>query len=532
MKQTSRWKIRLAANVVLLTSVAPFGAAQESSPRRPNIALIMADDMGWSDAGCYGGEISTPSIDSLAKDGMRFTQFYNCARCWTTRQSLLTGLYPHQMDVKHSVTLAEALRVAGYRTLMTGKWHGHPGEPTQHGFDRYYGLTSGSCNFFNPGNRRPGELEPAKDHGQIRTWSIDGQNFSPYTPADPNWYATDAFTDHAIAYLDEYADDDRPWFLFVSYTAPHHPLQAPEEEIAKYRGKYTVGWDVVRQRRWQRMNELGIAAGNWQLSPRDKIVPAWEDARDKEQWDLLMAVYAAMVDRMDQNIGRLLQKIQELGEEDNTLVLFLSDNGACAEVNNQTPDIPPGPIDSYRTYDPPWANASDTPFRKYKMWTHEGGICTPLVARWPAVIEAGVITRQPGHVIDFMPTFCELAGIEIPMEKQGVTIHPTEGQSLVPILNGETREAHEWLFWEHLDRKAVRRRDWKLVGRRGDPHDMKIWELYDLKTDRMETRNVAHKYPDRAAAMAKAWRSWAERTKLRSKFSEKHGTVSNIQRKK
>ena len=251
--EMSRKRVLVVMSTLIVVGLVPATAIGEDatgasdSTRRPNIVLILADDLGFSDVGCYGGEINTPHIDSLASDGMRFRQFYNCARCVPTRKSLLTGLYPQQVDGKHSVTLAEVLRGTGYRTLMTGKWHGHPGLPTEHGFDRYYGLTSGSCNFFNPGNRRPGEPEPAKDHGYVRPWVIDGKRLRPYTPEDPNWYATDAFTDYALAYLDEYADEDRPFFLFLSYTAPHHPLQAPEHEIAKYRGKYTMGRVRVRR---------------------------------------------------------------------------------------------------------------------------------------------------------------------------------------------------------------------------------------------------------------------------------------------
>lgn len=503
----------LATSVAVLTIVVNFCTQQEALAQKPNIVLIMADDLGFSDLGCYGGEIKTPYIDSLAREGLRFTQFYNCARCVPTRQSFMTGLYPQQVDIKHSVTLAENLRVAGYRTLMTGKWHGHPGSPTSQGFDRFYGLASGSCNFFNPGNRRPDQPEPSKDNGQVRSWRIDGENFKPYTPKDPKWYATDAFTDQAIAYLDEYADEDRPYFLIISYTAPHHPLQAPEEEIAKYRGRYKMGWDLLRQQRWDRMKELGLTADNWSLSPRDSDAPAWDDIDNKEEWGLAMAVYAAMVDRMDQNIGRVLKKIRELGEEDNTMVLFLSDNGACAEINNQTPDIPPGPVDSYRTYDLPWANASDTPFRKFKQKAHEGGICTPLIVKWPAAIKPGTITRQVGHVIDLQSTFCELAGVPYPKEKDGLEIQPTEGKSLVPVFKGESREGHDWLFWEHRGNKAARHGRWKIVSLgRGDPKDMKIWELYDLETDRTETRNLAGKYPERVAEMAQAWCGWAERT--------------------
>jgi len=482
--------------------------------RRPNIVLILADDLGFSDVGCYGGEIDTPHIDSLATAGMRFTQFYNCARCVPTRQSLLTGLYPQQVDGTHSVTIAEVLRRAGYRTLMTGKWHGHPGLPTQHGFDRFYGLTSGSCNFFNPGSRRPGEPEPAKDFGQVRPWAIDGKRIRPYTPEDPDWYATDAFTDYVLAYLDEYADEARPFFLFLSYTAPHHPLQAPKGEIAKYRGKYDMGWDELRRHRWRRMQRLGLTDASWQLSLRDPEAPAWKDVVNKDEWDLAMAVYAAMVDRMDQNIGRVLDKIRELGEEDRTVVMFLSDNGACAEVNNQTPDVPPGPMESYRTYDVPWANAGDTPFRKFKRYTHEGGICTPLIVKWPKLVEAGSISRAPGHVIDLMPTFCELAGAAYPKRSGKTSMIPCEGKSLVPLLRGRARQPHAILCWEHIGNKAVRQGDWKLVGR-GDPANLENWELYNLADDRTENHNLAAVSPQRVERMARAWQDWARRTGLK-----------------
>ena len=338
----------------------------------------------------------------------------------------------------------------------------------------------------------------------------------PYTPEDPNWYSTDAFTDYALAYLDEYADEGRPFFLFLSYTAPHHPLQAPADEIAKYRGKYKLGWDKLREQRWRRMQQLGLTAASWQLSHRDPEVPRWEDSQNKDEWDLAMAVYAAMVDRMDQNIGRVLEKIREIGEEDETLVLFLSDNGACAEVNHQTPDIPPGPMQSYRTYDAPWANAGDTPFRKFKRWTHEGGICTPLIVKWPKAIEADALQRAPGHVIDLMPTFCEIAGATYPKRSGDADITPCEGKSLVTVFRGRQRRPHDILCWEHIGNKAVRQGDWKLVGH-GDPANLKNWELYNLANARTEVHNLAHASPQRVERMAHAWQSWAKRTGLKKK---------------
>jgi len=310
--------------------------------RRPNIVLIMADDMGYSDIGCYGGEICTPNLDRLAAGGLRFTQFYNNSICVPTRASLLTGLYSQQVGVhyntptvmKNCVTLAEVLRSAGYRTLMTGKWHAEQ-IPCQRGFDRYFGLADGCCNYFNPGPRRAGEGEPGRkltSFGYPRRWAIDDKVYLPYKPKDKNFYTTDAFTDYAIDYLQQYGREERPFFLYVAYTAPHYPLHAWGEDITRYRGKYMVGWDKLRQQRFERMVEMGLVDKRWGLSPRDEEVPKWDSVEDKDSWDLKMAVYAAMIDRMDRNIGRIIAKIRQLGKEDNTLVLFLSDNGGTDYV--------------------------------------------------------------------------------------------------------------------------------------------------------------------------------------------------------
>ncbi|MEE9603796.1 MAG: arylsulfatase [Thermoguttaceae bacterium] len=496
---------------------------------KPNIVLIMADDMGWSDAGCYGGEIQTPNLDRLARDGLRFTQFYNCAMCTTTRASLIYGVYPQQAGarkVKHCISLAEALKTAGYRTLMTGKWHGSQ-NPVARGFDRYYGLLSGCCNYFNPGKQRPGEAKPAhKRPADFRPWGEDGKVIRVFTPEDPDFYTTDAFTDRALEYLDKYGREDRPFFLYLAYTAPHFPIQAPAEDIARYRGKYKVGWDVIRQQRYGRQKKMGLIDAKWPLSPRDSGDPLrikwpgyncaecvpWEEVNNPGQWDLMMAVYAAMIDRMDRNIGRILDKLRELDEENNTLVLFLSDNGACAESIHPTPDVPPGSVDSYHTVDLPWANASNTPFRKFKMCTYEGGIATPLIVRWPTTIKrGGTITTEVGHVMDILPTLCEIAGIEYPGEYKGQKIIPSEGKSLVPVFQGKQRDGHDWLFWENAGTKAVRHGKWKLVGY-DDPTDLNNWNLYDLQTDRTELKNLAKQYPERLKQMAQAWRDWAKRT--------------------
>jgi len=511
------------------TALGAFGliASQHSEAagkkKRPNIVLIMADDMGWSDAGCYGGEIQTPNLDHLGREGLRFTQFYNCARCVPTRAALMYGVYPQQAGVtskggarktEHCISLAEALKTAGYRTLMTGKWHGSH-NPVARGFDRYYGLLSGCCNYFNPGRQRPDEPKPGhKRPGDFRPWGQDGKVIRPFTPKDPDFYTTDAFTDRALEYLDKYGREDRPLFLYLAYTAPHFPIQAPAEDIARYRGKYKVGWDAIRQRRYQRQKKMGLIDKNWPLSPRDPRSPQWANAKNKDEWDLKMAVYAAMIDRMDRNIGRILDKLRKLDKEKDTLVLFLSDNGACAEKWHATPDVRPGPVDSYRTVDLPWANASDTPFRKFKQWTYEGGITTPLIACWPGTIKRGTITGQVGHVIDILPTLCDLAGIKHPGEYKGRKIIPCEGKSLVPVFQGKRRDGHKWLFWEHVGNKAVRHGKWKLVGR-ADPKDLKNWELYDLEADRTELKDLAEEYPERLRQMAQAWRDWAKRTNWR-----------------
>ena len=528
MKTNRRTFLRITAlgTVALIASQYSEAAGNKSWP---NIVLIMADDMGWSDAGCYGGEIQTPNIDRLAQEGLRFTQFYNCARCGPSRASFMYGVYPQQANEGHCISLAEALKTAGYRTLMTGKWHGSS-NPVARGFDRYYGLLSGSCNYFNPGRQRPGEPKPAhKRPSDFRPWGIDGKVIRPFTPEDPDFYTTDAFTKHALEYLDQYGRENKPFFLYLAYTAPHFPIQAPPEDIARYRGKYKIGWDVIRKLRYERQQKMRLIEEEWPLSPRDPggaqgkgervrykraKSTAWENVENKDEWDLNMAVYAAMIDRMDRDIGRILDKLRELDKEKNTLVLFLSDNGACAEKWHATPDVPPGPIDSYRTVDLPWANASDTPFRKFKRYTYEGGIATPLIACWPGVIKKGTITSQVGHVIDVLPTLCEVAGIEYPKEHKGQKIIPCEGKSLLPVFQGKQRDAHEWLFWEHEGNKAVRHGKWKLVGL-GNPEDPNNWELYDLQADRTELNNLAQEYPDRVKQMAQAWRDWARRTNLR-----------------
>jgi arylsulfatase len=505
------------------------GGGQTQS--RPNIILIMADDLGFSDLGCYGSEIETPNLDRLAAGGLRFSQFYNNAKCAPSRASLMTGLYPQQTsekDRRGSVNISQALQSAGYRTLMTGKYdRSWTGLATERGFDRFYGLNGGASNYFNPGLQRPGENEPGRKYPtEMRTWAKDGEVMKPYTPEDKDFYATDVFSDTAVEYLDEYGKDDKPFFLYISYTAPHFPLQAWPEDIAKYRGKYMNGWDSVRQQRYDRLVKLGLINEELAMSPRHSDVPAWDDIEDKDAADLSMAVYAAMIDRMDQGIGRVMDKVRELGVEDNTLVMFLSDNGSCAEddhaFGSEDADVPPGPMESYRTMGVPWANASNTPFRKFKWWNHEGGMATPFIAYWPKVIKnGGEITHQFGHLMDIMATCTELAGAKHPADAL-----PLEGKSLAPILQGEEREGHEAFFWEFSSSSAVRQGKWKLVTphphpRMGIDHfsesflkdGEKRWELYDMEADRTELNDLAGEYPEKVKELGDLYKAWVARTR-------------------
>ncbi|MCP4641147.1 MAG: arylsulfatase [bacterium] len=529
----------LAQGLAALGLTSCAGAVAATAARgegeRPNIVLIMADDMGFSDIGCYGGEIETPNLDGLAASGIRFTQAYSNAKCAPTRASLLTGLYAQQVGchggpvvMENCVTIAEVLKSAGYRTFMTGKWHAQE-LPVERGFDRYYGLCDGCCNFFNPGEQRDGEPKPA-EKSWPRKWAIDSEVHQPYTPEDPGFYTTDAFTDYAVRYLDEDGRDDTPFFLYVAYTAPHYPMQAPPEDIAKYRGRYSVGWDEIRRRRFERMVDMGLIRREWGLSPRDPRVAAWEDvekreawdlakmggpkgkgltwesAKDRDEWDLKMSVYAAMVDRMDQNIGRILTKIHELGKDRNTLIIFLADNGGCAEFYHLTQDVPPGTVDSYRTVDPPWANAQNTPFRKYKQYDHEGGISSPFIVRWPARVKESRITHEMAHIIDIMATCGDVAGAEYPETYDGRKVLPLEGKSLLPIIDGEPGEVHYALYWQFGKSRAVRRGKWKLVGEKGSK-----WELYDMEKDRTELRDLSDEFPERVEAMTRDWDAWADR---------------------
>jgi len=512
-----------AMNRRAFLAAAAAAAAPPPAPRkdpRPDIVIILADDLGFSDIGCYGGEIETPNLDRLAQRGVRFSQFYCAARCCPTRASLLTGLYPHQAGVGHmiqdrglpsyqgylnrrSVTLAEALKPAGYTTLMSGKWHvgeRRPHWPCDRGFDHYFGLISGASSYFR--------LDPG------RTMAIDNE---PFVPPEKDFYMTDAITDHAVRMVREAAARPRPFLLYLAYTAPHWPLHALPADIEKYRGRYRKGWDRLRAERHERMIAMGLVDRRWPLSPRDEGVPAWDSltAKEKDEWGLRMAVYAAQVDRMDRGIGRVLAELEKSGRLDNTFILFLSDNGGCAEENigggmeKKAPNPVPGGPDSFTSYRRPWANASNTPFRLYKQYTHEGGIATPAIAAWPARIrQPGTITHETGHIIDIMPTLLRISGAQYPGQNQGTPTLPPEGISLTTCLvhgGGLPRNA-PGLYWEHQGHKAFRQGNWKLVARHRGP-----WELYNLAEDRTELNDLAPREPKRVQQMAAEWQRWADR---------------------
>jgi len=524
--------------------------------RRPNVLLILNDDMGYSDLGCYGGEIDTPNLNRLAQNGLRYTQFYNTARCCPSRASLLTGLYPHQADVgdmvgndgvdgylgdlsADSLTLAELLGSQGYATMMSGKWHvtgaydSPHNWPCQRGFDRYFGNLCGAASYYAPKSLyRDNTLEEA--------------------PAG-DWYYTDAISDEAVAQLREHFDkkDGRPFFQYLAYTAPHWPLHAKEKDIAKYKGRFDRGWDRLREERLERLRKMGLLGDEAGLSGRDPSQPAWEDQPNKAWQARRMEVYAAQVDCMDQGIGRVIEALDEAGELENTLIFFLADNGGCHEeigLNSNwakglkksisaqeftrdgravqfgnDPSIVPGPEDTYCSYGVPWANVSNTPFRKYKSWVHEGGIATPLIVHWPEGISArGELRRQTGQLPDIMGTLIDACGVEYPESFQGKKRLPHEGYSLLPTFSDKPSE-RPVLYWEHEGNAAVRRGKWKLVreylfpgkihGYQGEA-GAGPWELYDLETDRSELKDLASEFPELVDELSSLWEAWAKRCQV------------------
>jgi len=447
---------------------------------------------------------------------MRFTQFYNNAKCTTTRASIVTGLYPRgNKSNKHlrkdMLTIAEAMKSCGYSTSLCGKWHlgrSDVTHPFHRGFDSFYGLLDGCCNFFNPAQR-----DPEYKGGSVRTFGKDDQLIKEF-PED--FYTTDAFTDHAIKAIHKADEEKKPFFLHLTYTAPHYPLHAKPADIAKYRGKYKMGWDEMRSQRWERQKKMGLVTDAWTLTQGDSRAYPWETA-DQDFEDHRMAVYAAMIDSVDQNIGRILETLKSTGHDEDTLIMFLSDNGGCAEEpgGRDPKKRNPGPADDYVAVGPSWGWAQNAPFRRYKSWLHEGGITSPMIAWWPKQIKANSINRQVAHIIDLMPTCVELGGGKHPNEYGGNEVLPIEGLSMVKLLKGETRKAHEKLFWYWASNRAMRQGDWKLVWDKFNQD--KKWELYDLSKDRCEVNNLAESQPERVETMAADWFAWADRVELKFK---------------
>jgi arylsulfatase A-like enzyme len=555
-------KAFLCGYLIIVTSLA-WGDARPAT-QRPNIVLIMSDDMGFSDIGCYGGEVDTPSLDQLAANGVRFTQFYNTGRCCPTRASLLTGLYPHQTNMgwmtgnrhlpgyqgeigQNCVTIAEVLKPAGYRTYMTGKWHvcrdidpNGPkyNWPLQRGFEKFYGTITGAGSFYDPTCLCRGNTYITPD------------NDPEYQPE--TFYYTDAISENAVAFLKQHEanNDNVPFFIYVAFTAAHWPMHALPEDIAKYDGKYDDGYEPIRIARLKRMQQMGLIDPKWQLS---RQAGDWDTTKHKEWESALMEVYAAMIHRMDFGIGRIVAELERQNVIDDTLILFLQDNGGCAEgmgrsenVNEkwgqvkiqpsdrdtlqphiwppmQTrdgrpvlggPQKMPGPADSYHGYGRAWANVSNTPFREYKHWVHEGGISTPLIAHWPTCIPStrrNRLEHQPAHLIDIMATVVDVANASYPAARNGKQIKPYEGVSLVPAFLGRPLNRTNPIFWEHEGNRAIRKDRWKLVAK-GAYSD---WELYDMQADRTETNNLVGKHPQLAKQMASEWEVWAQRANVK-----------------
>ncbi len=493
------------------TMVAGMGGVSFAQPpkRKPNIVFILADDMGWSDLGCYGGEISTPNLDKIAERGVRFTQMHNTAKCFPSRACLLTGLYAQQCGMSRGAgsfssnagSMGEVFRAGGYRTLAFGKHHSNENLYNR-GFDHYWGLRDGAANFFNPGLQRPGEPMPGQKKYGKRVFCFDEKTVVPYTP-EKGYYSTDAYTDWALEHLDKYENEDKPFLLYLSYQAPHDPLQAWPEDIEKYMGKYKVGYKAIRDARYKRQREMGLIDDSFPLSePEHKN---WDDLSEEKKKDqeLRMAVYAAMIDCMDRNIGRVLEKIQAMGEEDNTIVMFASDNG-CNPITVERGDGPIGAMDRWSSLGQDWANVSNTPFRYYKNYSHEGGICTPFIISWPEGLKnVGGFNHFPCHFIDVMTTITDAAGVEYPEKIDDREITSMPGESLMPVLAGAKTERDSALFWQWAQGKAVRMGKWKMVSDRKRP-----WKLHDMDVDKTETNDLAETHPEVVKELEAMYEKW------------------------
>lgn len=511
-------------NKLIYTVFSLFvGVTANARQGKPNIVLIMVDDMGYSDIGCYGSEIPTPNIDKLAEKGVRFTHFCNTGRSCPTRASLLTGLYPHQAGIgamsedpgskenrdvhgymgflnRNTVTIAEVLKQAGYHTYMAGKWHvgmhGQEKWPLQRGFDHFYGILSGATSYLCP-------------HGD-RNLTLDNKQLP--APEQP-YYTTDAFTDYAIKFIDEKPKDGKPFFLYLAYNAPHWPLHAKNEDINKFIGRYKKGWQSIRKERFDRMVRLGIVDEKWGMAQWEGR--QWTDLTEdeKNELDKKMATYAAQVHCMDYNVGRLIDYLKNKNEIDNTLIVFLSDNGACAEphtekgfgsskdINNPNQWVAP-------SYGLAWAQVSNTPFRKYKVRSYEGGTSTPFIISWPQKYDKynGELRHTRAFMPDIMATFIDVSGATYPKTfHNGNNIIPIEGVSLLPVIDKTKDNLHEYIFGEHFDNCVVWWNQWKAV----KDQNSKLWELYDINKDRTENVNLANEYPNILRNMIKKWNEWA-----------------------
>lgn len=532
-------KMKILGTALLLALAASL-PAPGATPTRPNIIVILVDDMGFSDIGCFGSEIPTPNLDALAKDGLRFTDFHNDSRCCPSRATLLTGLYPHAAGVGHMtdprkgpdgavlpgyegqlndncVTIAEVLHNAGYFTAMTGKWHvGQNGTngvvPWKRGFDR--SLDSPHGGYYYPADA---------ETRLFLNGHPEGRGGKDGLPSD--WYSTDLWTEYGLRFIDEARAENKPFFLYLAYNAPHFPLQAPAEDIAKFRGKYMEGWDKLREARYQRQIQMGIIDPSWPLSPRPPEVAAWDSLtpQQKDRFDHIMAIYAACVYHVDKEVGVLVAGLAKRGLLDNTLIMFMSDNGGNLEsgpagrLEGKNPGGPTSTVFCGQS----WATLENTPFRRYKHFEHEGGISSPFIVHWPAGIAAkGELRTQPGHLIDIMTTCVDVSGAKYPAEYHGHAIHPMEGRSLAPAFANHTIQ-RDAIYWEHEGNAAILQGDWKLVRFQWNG----AWELYNVKADRTEQHDLSREQPERVKAMAAKWKAWAQADQV---FPELHYNSEKI----
>lgn len=499
--------------------------AKEKTDASPNIIVILADDMGYSDIGCFGSEINTPNIDRICDEGMMFTQCYNTARSCPSRASLLTGMYHHKTGVgamvkpvgdlpnyqgflnRQCMTIAEVLKTVGYETYMSGKWHlgdQRGNWPCDRGFDHSFVFLGGAGSYFYPNGKNPGKEK-----------SIMAVDDEYYYPPVEGYYHTDAFSDNAVRFIEEH-DPGKPFFMYLAYTAPHWPLQAHKEDIEKYNGQYDAGWDVMREQRYKRMVGSGLIKKEWKLSGRDETVPAWDSLSDEEKtyWADVMEIYAAMIDRMDQGIGRVLSALESKGELDNTMIVFMSDNGGCMEVAGKFADLSKytgemGSGDSFLAYEAKWANLSDVPFRYFKHWMHEGGISTPLLIRYPEKIAAGSRSDVPVHIIDIAPTCMDLCGAVYPV-RENPDLKPLDGVSLCPVFENPRQPVHDLLMFEHLGFRALRQGDYKIVS----TYPEEKWELYNISKDRTELHDLSAEMPDKLSEMVELYKAEAEKAEV------------------